>query len=83
MSLLVVNSPHGPEEATEGAQSVVAVLPEVHRPPVDADGKVHVVVHILEEGEVDRVALVQELGLRRDLDPREDLVDGVVDLKGA
>ena len=57
------------------------MLPEVHWPAVDADGEVHVVVDVLEEGEVDGVGLVEELCLRGYLDPGEDLVDGVVDLR--
>ena len=74
-------APHGAEQSTESTESVVAVLPEVHWPAVDADGEVHVVVDVLEEGEVDGVGLVEELGLRGDLHPGEDLVNGVVDLR--
>ena len=59
------------------------MFPEVHRPAVDTDGEMHVVVDILEQPQVTGIVLIEKLGFRRDLDPREDLVDGVVDLENA
>ena len=59
------------------------MFPEVHRPAVDPDGEMHVVVDILEQTQVAGIVLIEKLGFRRYLDPREDLVDGVVDLENA